>query len=537
MAAESTVHADRWTIDRKRSPRRAFGLTTLDIIFICLFLVSMTLGSVMPPPLANYDVYGFKDAGCNYAYGQGFVSAAWHGTPDYTPRFFSNYAPLFQMLFGFYASWFGYSIEANHIFNLIISGVSAIIGYCLLRQLLLEWQNTLAAEIFAGLIGALGGIGILGQDSDRPETLGAAIGLISIAITSASTTNLGVAIAAFVLGVCFLTAPFIGMVCGLLILLTLFERGDLYELPRLSAAAAGFAIPLLITAVWFQIKDPHWAMYFLEHLHASKTLAAQKLSYLQRLRYVALMSRSTSLLIIAKWLALLAIVVFAVSTHRIGSLSALAMFVILLAPANPNYTIEIHYYGPAAILVGFLLVTRLDGGRIHTPSVLTVATLTAMFVPSLIYYGRSLIIQGAYADSLANTQLAAPQAMRVAKIREGWLLVPSRQYFLFKDLYNRISDPDKLPTRVPAGSIRGEVACYTTSGDRNTLPSFQVLKGDGRLIPVGSPQTGGWLAEHIGHSYLGWECVMKVVDDSSLKTPDYRADLELFPLDGRGSRH
>jgi hypothetical protein len=55
---------------------------------------------VLPPNFGGTDIYYFKDAGINFAQGLGFVTRFTFGNPTFEYQAYSQYPPLYPLLFG-----------------------------------------------------------------------------------------------------------------------------------------------------------------------------------------------------------------------------------------------------------------------------------------------------------------------------------------------------------------------------------------------------------------------------------------------------
>jgi hypothetical protein len=72
---------------------------------------------ILPPNFGGTDIYYFKDAGINFAQGLGFVTRVTFGNPTFEYQAYSQYPPLYPLLFGVFVELFGISTLTNQVFN------------------------------------------------------------------------------------------------------------------------------------------------------------------------------------------------------------------------------------------------------------------------------------------------------------------------------------------------------------------------------------------------------------------------------------
>src|ERR1700752_678667 len=94
-----------WAISVRRPQHSAIPWLILGAFAVFWF----SFFALTSPQPAGPDVFVFRDAGCNWAYGRGLVAASVPHANTVRPMLFASYTPGALLLFGVAASLFGCS--------------------------------------------------------------------------------------------------------------------------------------------------------------------------------------------------------------------------------------------------------------------------------------------------------------------------------------------------------------------------------------------------------------------------------------------
>src|SRR5438045_1153338 len=95
----------------------AFGVFVLWALYL----------AVSPPRIPSGDVICFKDPGINLARGEGLVSRLDPGNPTLEPKAYSNYPPLFPVLYAGFVRVFGINAKADEWFDFLITACASLL--------------------------------------------------------------------------------------------------------------------------------------------------------------------------------------------------------------------------------------------------------------------------------------------------------------------------------------------------------------------------------------------------------------------------
>jgi hypothetical protein len=227
------------------------------VLWFCFF-------AWMPPQPGGPDVFVFRDAGCNWAHGDGLVAASVPHANTVRPMLFASYTPGALLLFGVAASLFGCAGPVDTFYNLALAAAAVFLLYhCFSLAVTSRWQRICAAL----LLGAILPTGMVAFDSDRPE-LPAFCLLVAILLVwrrAHSVTARSLLFAA--VGLVFLIHPFAGIV-GWLLLAFLLPFSEHAWTSRLQVLTVGSTLYALIVAAWLiaMWSQDHTAVHrFLQH--------------------------------------------------------------------------------------------------------------------------------------------------------------------------------------------------------------------------------------------------------------------------------
>src|ERR1700722_6656435 len=122
--------------------------------------------SLSSPLPGGPDVFVFRDAGCNWAGGNGLVAASVPHANTSRPLPFASYTPGALLFFGVVASVFGCSGVVDTFYNLAWATIAALLLY---RCFSLTVSNAAQRVCATVLLGAVLPTGMVAFDPDRPE--------------------------------------------------------------------------------------------------------------------------------------------------------------------------------------------------------------------------------------------------------------------------------------------------------------------------------------------------------------------------------
>jgi hypothetical protein len=453
------------------------------------------------------DVFVFRDAGCNWAAGNGLVAASVPHANTARPLPFASYTPGALLLFGVVASVFGCSGMVDTFYNLAWATIAVLLLY---RCFSLTVTNAAQRACAATLLGAVLPTGMVAFDTDRPEMpafcLLVALLLLWRRTSSAVPRSLLLGCTALV----FLIHPFAGIAGGLLIAF-LLVFGEEFSRPakgRLRVLLAGSGVYALILAVWVLSMwwQDHTALQrFLQHaagqgtgagvlLHGAKAGSSDANPAVQNGYAVAIRqlfdpafpasaALATGLLVSG---ILIAVYAFREPMRRYHLLQCSLLLLVLLIFPFAVFPAQTNYLGISRALLlavlfigGFPLATALRGTRAPLCLILLAFAVTAPWA------GLEMLRN---AEARVSYRNALNQAARVhlyferRGVHNPALLVDSGHYFLYKPYFSSLYNPNYLKPGDLIDPYQGLVLCYSGSDafSRALLP------------PVIGPERNGW---------------------------------------------
>jgi hypothetical protein len=465
------------------------------VLWFCFF-------AWMPPQPGGPDVFVFRDAGCNWAHGDGLVAASVPHANTIRPMLFASYTPGTLVLFGLAASLFGCAGPVDTFYNLTLAAAAVFLLYaCFSIAVTSRWQRICAAL----LLGAILPTGMVAFDSDRPE-MPAFLLLVAILLLwrhahSVATRSLLFA----AVGLVFLIHPFAGIVGWLLLAFLLAFREHAWT-GRLQVLAAGTALYALIVAAWLiaMWSQDHTAIHrFLQHaagqgtgagvvLHGAKATGAQSTPVVHNGYAVAFgqlfnpafpASVSLAISLLLSGLLVVAYAFRGPERARLVLQWAFLAFVLLVFPLAV-FPAQTNYLGISrALLLAVLFIGGFPLASAMRGSVAPLLLILIGFIFMVPWVGLQMLQS---VDARASYYSEQGQAMRVRAffeqrgIRNPALLVDSGHYFLYKPYFPNLYNRNYLEPGEPTSQYQGLIHCYSGSRafSRAQLPWDDALQAD-----------------------------------------------------------
>ena len=465
------------------------------VLWFCFF-------AWMPPQPGGPDVFVFRDAGCNWAHGDGLVAASVPHANTVRPMLFASYTPGTLVLFGLAASLFGCAGPVDTFYNLALASAAVFLLYaCFSIAVTSRWQRICAAL----LLGAILPTGMVAFDSDRPE-MPAFLLLVAILLLWRHAQSVAVRSLLFAaVGLVFLVHPFAGIV-GWLLLAFLLAFREHTRAGRLQVLAAGTALYALIVAAWLLAmwSQDHTAIHrFLQHaagqgtgagvvLHGAKATGAQSTPVVHNGYAVAFgqlfnpafpASASLAISLLLSGLVVAAYAFRGPDRARLLLQCAFLVFVLLIFPLAV-FPAQTNYLGISrALLLAVLFIGGFPLASAMRGSVVPLALILIGFVCIAPWVGLQMLQS---VDARASYDSEQDQAMRVRAffeqrgIRNPALLVDSGHYFVYKPYFPNLYNRNYLEPGEPTGQYQGLIHCYSGSRavSRAQLPWDAGLQAD-----------------------------------------------------------
>lgn len=205
---------------------------------------------VLPPGFGGTDIYYFKDAGINFSEGLGFVSRFTFGNPTFEYQPYSQYPPIYPLLFGVFVKLFGTSALTNQIFNSLLSFFLGVTASLALKPVTFGWPPRFAPHILAAIFVVAVFAAFFFPEGDRPDGLGVCFGLLALIVLNQGATRKRELAAGAFCAVAWFTSPFAGIWASIAVMLVIFARQSQKGGPRQIALplcfAAGGALAVMI---------------------------------------------------------------------------------------------------------------------------------------------------------------------------------------------------------------------------------------------------------------------------------------------------
>jgi hypothetical protein len=471
-------------------------------VVLVLFALSwLVFFSVSSPAAPGPDVFVFRDAGCNWARGAGFVVASVPHANTAHARLFASYTPGAPLLFGLVASLLGCSGWVDTVYNLFFATVAVLLIYrCFGSAIGSQRQRVWAAL----LLGVLLPTGMVAFDSDRPEMPAFCL-LVAILLGWRRTPSVsGRVLLLGCVGLVFLIHPFAGIVGWFLVaFLLVFEEPRTGRLPVVLAGTALYSVVVFawLLSIWRQ--DASAVRRFLEHatgqgtgagviLHGAKAVNngyAVAFHQLFNPAFPASAALAASLLVCG-----LIVVVYAfrgAGRARLSLQCALLLTVLLIFPFVV-FPAQTNYLGLArALLVVVLLIGEFPLAGVLRKSGASFSFILVSFVFFAPWVGLEVLqnieARGSYLEE--RQQVRRVHDWFAARgLSNPSLLVDSGHYFLYKPLFPNLYNRNYAEPGDASGFAQGMLVCYsgTLAFSRAELPEDDKLAVAGwKLIDRG----------------------------------------------------
>lgn len=255
---------------------KANPILLCSILFSCAWFVFDVF--ILPPNIGGIDVYYFKDAGINFAEGLGLVTRFMFGNPTFEYQVYSQYPPLYTLLFGFFVKLFGASAVTNQIFNSGVSFSLGVAGFFALKPTALSYTPRFAPHLFAALLAVSVFTGFFFPEIDRPDGLGVFFGLLALIVLNRGqgANRQNVFIAGALCWIALITSPFAGIwstiAVALVFVARFYPKGGLRAVfARLFVAALGAVSVGVLMGAMVEALLPGWLPAFLGVLTGTTT--------------------------------------------------------------------------------------------------------------------------------------------------------------------------------------------------------------------------------------------------------------------------
>ena len=233
-------------------------------------------GFVLPPAFGGIDIYYFKDAGINFAQGLGFVSRFTFGNPTFEYQAYSQYPPVYPLLFGFFVKIFGTSAFTNQLFNSVVSLFLGVACFFALKPLALGYASRFAPYILAGILAVAVFTGFFCPDTDRPDGLGVFFGLLAFIALNRGNSRRTEFVAGVFCAVAMFTSPFAGIWASIVVAIVIASRhypkeGWRLGLTGIVFAALGAMSVIILLGAAVALLLPGWFTAFFGVLTGTST--------------------------------------------------------------------------------------------------------------------------------------------------------------------------------------------------------------------------------------------------------------------------
>lgn len=264
-------------------------------IAFCIGIAAWLIFSLCSPPRfpPSGDFTCFKDPGINLAQGRGLVELATPSNPTLTPKFYSNYPPLFPAIYGLYVALAGVSEKADEIFDFCITAAAAAMFWFFVTPRYGDRQTRIASLMMAGTLILMLPIGPFWTQRERPDTLGFIVVMLSLWVARRDLTPKLAFISTFIAGIGCLVSPFTFAMNGLALGFILLVQGASFQpirrpfvekFAKLSLAMiAGVVIPLMGLLLIQWLNDPEAIQRFVANATGKTTQGKAGTGYLASL--------------------------------------------------------------------------------------------------------------------------------------------------------------------------------------------------------------------------------------------------------------
>ncbi|GEM_PF-4557190 len=433
---------------RSTTPWRSGGaLYTIAIVVWIVFI------AFSPPRIPGGDLICFKDAAINFARGEGLVSRLDPGNSGLTPKTYSNYPPLFSILYGAFVRACGVGLKPDEFFDFTGCALAALLFWMVVVPKRAPPRTSVPALVLLVMLLAILPVGPFWSQRERPDALAFSFVMLGLFALRARHCETGFAVAGLIAGINWCLSPY----GGVLSVACLFVVGiDQLKQARSSAVIwrcvllgiFGMAVPLLVLVATFYGRDLNAAARFLAVISGHSTGGQAGLGYILSIlrgdvsHFLAAFLRFDNIRYKAMGAHLLFVIGLVVvwisfwwkdirdfwSWLSLLGILALSILPLLLFPYQPCYmsftaTVVI------ALLVQFAhrnLSARFD------PVWLAIIAFGFVAFPAGLYLGRELCLLGKAAPSLRKIDNAISALEKPETGKRPLVATMASSYFSFK---------------------------------------------------------------------------------------------------------
>lgn len=403
------------------------------LIGLAAWLVVILLS---PPRLPGGDLICFKDPGINLARGEGLVSRLDPSNSTLTPKLYSNYPPLFAILYAGFVRGFGVGVKPDEVFDFLGCAFASILFWFSVSS----GGRGRASFILLAILLLILPIGPFWSQRERPDALAYSLVLLSMLALNRRDMRWSFLFAGLFAGLNCCLSPYGGMLSVASVGLLGFDRlrrtqyrclfSPLFFIP-------GFVIPIAILLALAWRYDPEAPFRFLSVASGGSTHGQAGLGYFLSIfrgapgEFFAAFSRFDSLrykIMLGHLIFVMGLVAFFVLQNRRTFREASAQLVLfgivglgfvpmILFPYQPCYT-SLTAATVLALLARFAYV---NAWRVDRVSWITLIGVTFIALPAGLYFARETALLGkaavsyqrmdsiiaAQADATASPALAA----------------------------------------------------------------------------------------------------------------------------------
>lgn len=228
------------------------GSRNTGIVF-ALLAVGIWLIAILfsPPRLPGGDLICFKDPGINLARGEGLVSRLDPSNDTLTPKLYSNYPPLFAILYAGFVRGFGVGVKADEVFDFLGCASASILFWFAASPGL---RRTISFALLAVLLLILP-IGPFWSQRERPDALAFSLVLMSMIALNGRDMRWSFLSAGFFAGLNCCLSPYgaiLSVLAVALLGLDRLRRNHLRCWFCILFSGLGFALPIvtLLALAW-----------------------------------------------------------------------------------------------------------------------------------------------------------------------------------------------------------------------------------------------------------------------------------------------
>jgi hypothetical protein len=414
---------------------------------------------ISPPRFPGGDITCFKDPGINWALGNGLVETITPSNPTLTPLFYSNYPPLFPMLYGLYVYLFGSSEKTDEIFDFALAAIASVLFWFFLTPRYGDQRSYWIALLIALVLIASLTVGPFWTQRERPDMLGVIMFILSLFIIRNQQTSPRVYLAGFLAGVGCWISPFVFLLncaaIGILLCVTSFSRPCCgrqqvtHFLNIMTYAGVGITIPVVALIAIQGFHDPDALARLASNATGSSTGGKAGLGYILALfsgdvlAYSEAFSRYSS--IRYKWMlghlifvvimlsAVLITLLLATRDRKeiitVIALPGFALIPVILFPYQPCYM------SLTALLAVLLFASIYWQREKHTYLIgyISLACVVFIGIATASYTFRDFIYAFRAQDSYAEASLQVATLKAGSNSSRPLVATTAHFYFLFKN--------------------------------------------------------------------------------------------------------